>query len=417
MRAIIKIVFVIILLITLITSSAFIALSGEDEDLPCQIIIEETKYDNNKIQEDISEKEEGDNQDQDFGHTVFIEKATATNCRYCPIVSNILNELYNSGEYNFYYVSMVEDMNSKASNRVNDEYNRFGLPTVFVDGGYKTIYPPQSEGAYINAIKDAEKREVPQIRVDVEAEYNENKSELTTYVHMQNNEDTDYNGILKLYLTEKVSRWSNTIVTEVDDVEPSYHFGFIDYIINKEVKIDAKGNKTQIFANTFSDFLFSDLDPENLVIFAVIFNSETNQKYSYTEEKENKFTANYADAADKTEVVEGGNLPPAIGIKVPQIGKIHLFGKPIFKAQFRNTFLIGRVTIEAIAEDDSNIQKVEFYIDGELKHEDNDAPYEYSFKKIDRIKHIIRRHTIKVVTYDDTDKTASSSIDVIAILL
>ena len=46
-------------------------------------------------------------------HTVFIEEGTATWCESCPVVAEILHELYDSGEYSFYYVSMVEDGNDE----------------------------------------------------------------------------------------------------------------------------------------------------------------------------------------------------------------------------------------------------------------------------------------------------------------
>ncbi|MCK4821524.1 hypothetical protein KA005_37505 [bacterium] len=71
----------------------------------------------------------------------------------------------------------------------------------------------------------------------------------------------------------------------------------------------------------------------------------------------------------------------------------------------------------ACVEDDSAIEKVEFYIDGVLKNTDTMSPYEWSFRKVSLIKHIIRKHTLMVKAYDDEGKTATESVEVLAIFL
>ena len=84
---------------------------------------------------------------------------------------------------------------------------------------------------------------------------------------------------------------------------------------------------------------------------------------------------------------------------------------------FKNTILIGKTTITANAEDDSSIEKVEFYIDGKLKATDTEAPYEYSFRKVKLLKRFVRIHTIEVVAYDDEGKTDTASIKAICFFL
>ena len=42
---------------------------------------------------------------------VFLEEGTTSWCEKCPSVRDILHELFESGEYKFYYVSLVEDKN------------------------------------------------------------------------------------------------------------------------------------------------------------------------------------------------------------------------------------------------------------------------------------------------------------------
>jgi len=69
-----------------------------------------------------------------FTHTVFVEEVTATWCSYCPAMDNALYNIYKSGDYPWYYVALVYDMNSQAESRRND-YNISGIPTAFFDGG------------------------------------------------------------------------------------------------------------------------------------------------------------------------------------------------------------------------------------------------------------------------------------------
>lgn len=352
----------------------------------------------------ITVLDNGDNGDDEFFHTVFIEEGTATDCHYCPDVRDIIHELYASGDYRFYYVSLVQDMNSDASDRLTEYYNNEGVPTVFIDGGYKVIKGGNIEiSEYIQAINAAESRDVPKIQVTVNTEYENLTKELTTKVFVENKEDEIYTGRLKVYLTEIVSRWNG------NDDKP-YHFGFLEYIIDRDISVNSGENAS--FPETQN---ILDLDHENLMIIAVVFSSESHQGYSNPPD-EDPFDAYYADATDATEVVPGGNLPPSIGITSPETGKLHIRGIPLIKTIFGNTILIGKTTIRTYAEDDSDVKKVEFYINDELKNNDTEEPYEWTLKRVSFIKHI-RRFTITVKVYDDTGKTATTSLDVISFRL
>ncbi len=74
---------------------------------------------------------------QNSSRFVFIELGTKIVCSECPKISIILNELYSSGDYPFYYVSLPQD-NPKALERIND-YNIWGYPTAYIDGGSATL--------------------------------------------------------------------------------------------------------------------------------------------------------------------------------------------------------------------------------------------------------------------------------------
>ena len=349
-----------------------------------------------------------DDGDDEYIRNVFVEEGSLTTCQFCPIVGEWLYELYSSGNYNFYYVTLImANDNDKASNRLNNEYNLFGLPTVFVDGGYKVLMGGKhEESEYAQAIRNAESRTVPDVRVTVTAEYDNDSDNLICNVLVLNKDDETYDGQLRVYLTEKISRWSGL------EGKP-YHFGFLDFVIDEKISIDVDENVT--FQETRN---ISDLDPENLMIIAVVFNADKKEGYSDPPYDKHQFNAYYADSADGTELVEGGNLPPSVGFSLPELGKLHLRGRAIYKFKLhKNTVLIGKTNVVISAEDDQGIEKVELYIDGTLVGEYTEEPYEYSFRKFKSFKRFLSKHTLKVKAYDSEGKTGERSIEVIAFLL
>ena len=237
----------------------------------------------------------------------------------------------------------------------------------------------------------------------VSAKYDNKTKKLTTEVIVENNEKEIYSGRLKVYLTEIVSQWNGY------DGKP-YHYGFVDYAINKVISVDANGEKN--FSDTRS---VSDYDYENIMVIAVVFNSESIYTYEYQNDERNSFDAYYADAVDATNVAEGGNLPPEVGITSPVKGRIYFLGSPIFEnlGMFRNTFLIGKTTISVYASDDSGIEKVEIYVDDDLMVTVESEPYSWTLSRISTFKELFcHKHTIEVKAYDDTGKTSSASIEV-----
>ena len=224
----------------------------------------------------IRVKGEDDNGEDDIFHTVFIEEATQTTCKNCPTIGKILSDLYENDEYDFYYVSMIEDKNSRAHDRLYDDYNILGFPTVFIDGGYKVLYGGLvGKSEFEKAIKNAELRAAPNIKVNLNAEYDNITEKLLTKVTIENKEDVIYEGSLKVYLTEILSRWNN-----YDGKK--YDFGFLDYVINKGISISPNDN-----ISVTGEMDISDYDYQNLMVIAVVFNSEYVPKYSYPNENRN----------------------------------------------------------------------------------------------------------------------------------
>lgn len=366
--------------------------------------------------EDNDEEEDGDDNETDgddtldFTHTVFIEEGTGTNCYYCTFVADILHELSESEDLDFEYISLVEDKNSDAYDRLWVEYNLFGLPTVYIDGGYDvTVGGGVEKSVFEEKILEAMTRDVPEMKVTVNSTFDNTSNNLSTVVTILNNENQAYNGRLRIYLAEIISPWP-------DYGNRPYRNAFIGYLYNKDISVEANGNIT-ISADQIN---ISNLDPENLKIFAVVFSSKSVEKFSnlIMDPPRNPFDAYYADAADTTIVVPGGNLPPTLEISLPETRKLHIGGRPIFKFQFliKKTVLIGKLSIKANASDESGIEKVEFSFDGDLEFTDEEAPYEFSIKKGGLFRRILpRKHTITVKAYDNEGKTATTSMDIITL--
>ena len=344
----------------------------------------------------------------DYTHTVFVEETTRKGCRYCPIVGNILETLESSQKYGFYYVSMIVD-NSKAAEYLTSVYNRLGDPTVFIDGGFQVIYGSSNpESYYASAITAAENREVPKIRVTVSAENISTKDEIATSVQVENAGQSTYTGRLRVYLTEIISSQYN------DYDGKRYRNGFVDFIMNEDISVPANSLKTFT-----ADWPRGTLDYENLKIIAVVFSSIGNSAFSDPPGNTNAFTAHYADAANETYVVQGArNLPPEVGILSPQRGKIHFRGKTILNFLYKkmlltNTWIIGKASIDTYAKDDSAISRVEIYVNDKLVANMTEPPYNWTLPfKLIKKPLIPKTYTITVKAYDDTNKIATTSLDV-----
>ncbi len=71
------------------------------------------------------------------------------------------------------------------------------------------------------------------------------------------------------------------------------------------------------------------------------------------------------------------------------------------------TFVYGPINIEVNITSASGVEKVEFYINGDLVGEDTEEPYEYMWSPI-----TCGRYTIKTIVYDNTGQNASDSIKI-----
>jgi len=404
LKSIIAVFVILILIITIFTVGTRIDLSEE-------IIFDEEE--SNKSQNDNTNKEENTNEEEkddnlteiiDTDHIVFVEEATATWCSNCPDVAESLHELYDPNNPDFYYVSLVVDGYDNAKNRLKDDYNVLGYPTVYIDGGYETIMGSSNfKSVFINKLSKAKQRDYPNIYLNITSEYNESRNEIKNEVILSNYEDNSYSGELKVYITEIVSSYNGW------DGKP-FSYAFIDYGLEENILLGSMENKT--FSGIWD--VPDDVYKENLFIIAVLFNSDKNKAFSNPSDQENEYDAYYADASIGTRVSEG-KLPPSIGISSPKDFSHYIFGKEKKNKLFQKTYIIGRTTLESNVEAESGVEKVEYTIKGrfrEIKETITSEPYNYEWKKPS-----FGKYTITAKIYDKDGRTNIDSIEVYAFMI
>lgn len=96
-------------------------------------------------------------------------------------------------------------------------------------------------------------------------------------------------------------------------------------------------------------------------------------------------------------------IPPVVELLKPRKHRVYIRNKE--KMWFFKTIIIGPITVKVNATDmDGYIEKVEFYVDGKLKHATATRPYYWVWQEF-----VIGKHTLKVIAYDN-DGLASEDI-------
>jgi hypothetical protein len=211
---------------------------------------------------------------EQFTHTVMVEYATLTTCPPCVTASSQLNSIYNSGDLDFYFVSLVSDQtNYNIRGRLADLGVQY-VPDVFFDGGYRDIIGGQTtETPYRNAITQSGERDVPDIDIDVSAEWKGNGA-IKLNVNVQNNEPEDYKGLLRVYIVEKESRWN-------DNGGNPYHYAAIAMPFDTSLAMPKSDVKTLAGSYSFSKtwrgsmFGFGDITQGNIMVIASVFDQES----------------------------------------------------------------------------------------------------------------------------------------------
>ena len=259
--------------------------------------------------------------------TVFCEYTTTTNCHACPEVSKILYDIYNSHNYPFYYVSLITDKNSGADKRAK-EYNVYGYPTAFMDGGYKVIFGKHPKENYINAIEKCMQRNTKNVFIKINTRWEKDGLKISVNV---SNDEVAYKGNLRVYVVEPISKYK-------DYKGNNYHYAFIGYAINKNISIvKGKMSYASLWRTNITD---------NIMIIGVLFDADSITKYSDPPANKHPFRAYFVDAVDAVKPKK--DTPPSLT----------LIKKPKSVTGYRN------VTFTWYGEDDGGNVLYSYKLDG-----------------------------------------------------
>ncbi|MEM1514413.1 MAG: M20/M25/M40 family metallo-hydrolase [Candidatus Thermoplasmatota archaeon] len=147
------------------------------------------------------------------------------------------------------------------------------------------------------------------------------------------------------------------------------------------------------------------------------FEYEFNDYYHSSEDTIDKIDLNYATRIARLIVgtlielakVKEDYIKPGIYIEKPKAGWLYINDKEIIPINLNYSIIIGRITFEAVAFDnESGVERVEFYLDGELKEIDYTMPYNFSIDE-----RILFFHEIEAKAYDLYQNENSSKVKIL----
>ncbi len=239
---------------------------------------------------------EEDQQSLEFTHTVLAEYGTATWCGYCHYAHTALKNIYASGDFPFYYVSFVRDMNAGVVDpRLFTELNLYGYPTVYFDGG-ADVYVGGSTGneaAYRSIIPTTGARDVYDVDINLAVSWL-GGTEMKIDIVVKNNEGSTYDGTIRAFITEIESsmNWRDTSGN-------LYTHALLDYAFKDDgtgtiVSIPAGGTWTDSTTWDGASHGFPSITEDNIRVIAAAYNDEPHPAYAYPPSS-NPFTAYYVD--------------------------------------------------------------------------------------------------------------------------
>jgi len=107
------------------------------------------------------------------------------------------------------------------------------------------------------------------------------------------------------------------------------------------------------------------------------------------------------DTSDGTFTIHNPVIPPSVSIIRPR-GHLYVGGREIMPLPGNTTIVLGAITVEVQAESDMGIEKVELYIDDELKATLTEEPYSWIWDET-----AIGRFSLKAIAYDNAGNRAT----------
>ena len=273
-------------------------------------------------------------------HTVIAEYGTSTTCGFCRYANQALKNIYWGGTQDFCVVTFVAQ-NSYSSSRFN-EYNLYGYPTVWFDGGYRVVVgagsTPSAQANYNSAIDQCEVYPVYDVDLQLSANWL-GSATMQISVSVQNNEASTYDGHIRVYVIEKNSTyWTDT------NSQP-YGFAFLNYAFNQDISINTGNTWQDTTVWNGNDYGFGSITQDNTMVVAAVFNDDFHQGYSYPPSS-NPFNAYYVD--ESTVVI------PVLDSGPPELSNIE--ATPSVQAPGEN------IEISADVTDDAGVNEVKAII-------------------------------------------------------
>ncbi len=204
------------------------------------------------------------------------------------------------------YVEHVDDKCTHARDRVRTDYNIYGFPTTWFDGGYSVAVGAYTDTTtqqtwYESLITSTGNRTVNDIDIALTAEWVGDAS-MDIDVSVTNNEASAYGGHIRVYVTETVSSmgWKDTW-----SPPRPYTHTFLDYAFDQDISVSAGGTwngSTTWVGYDHNDGYGNDygiITPNNVTIVAAVFDDTWHQGYSRPP-NQNPFDAYWADEAAQT---------------------------------------------------------------------------------------------------------------------
>jgi hypothetical protein len=213
-------------------------------------------------------------------HTVFVEIASSQTCPGCTTWNSVLIDVYESGNYDFEYVTMIcfgtggydDILNTEAYDWKNF-YDISATPTSILDGDFKRM-AGSSTSTFLSRFQDCGQREVNDIDASMVLTWLDNAT-IQIDIEIENNEDSQYNGNIRIPISEIVSRYK----TNNGD---NFYYGFLDYLIpmNTEISIEPFGTYSNSVIWDGNDHQdnhgtnYGDITEDNIQVTLAVFNQE-----------------------------------------------------------------------------------------------------------------------------------------------
>jgi hypothetical protein len=151
-------------------------------------------------------------------------------------------------------------------------YSIYAFPTTVFDNDYERLQGSTQQELFSDKLNTSGERTVADISAEMDISWLGDAT-IEVELNIQNNEQTQYNGFIRVYITEIISRYYTYYGNH-------YHFGFLDFAFNKAINISADGsyvdtktwNGNEHEDNHGDDF--GDIESDNIQLVLEIFNTD-----------------------------------------------------------------------------------------------------------------------------------------------